>query len=93
MSRPPVNNVSPLREPPWPTDLPGLCERLAERLRRRGLEHPDVAAVALVARGARGETIDEFASALGVDPAVVDAVEAGEHDMPRAIEAYRSGAS
>ncbi len=85
------DNVAPLREAPWSTDLPGLCERLAQRLRRRGVEHPDVAAVALVVRGTRGETVAELAAVLGVAPRVVDAVEAGEHDMKMAVEAYRSG--
>ncbi|MCX7620497.1 MAG: hypothetical protein N2037_06590 [Acidimicrobiales bacterium] len=90
MNGPGYRNVAPLREPPWPTDLPGLCERLAQRLRKVGVEHPDVAAVALVVRGIRGETVEEFAATLGIDAPVVEAVEAGEHDMARAMEAYRS---
>ena len=55
-----------------------FCERLAERLRSKGVTHPVAAAVALTARGARGVAPDEFAVVVGVDPTRLRSVEAGE---------------
>jgi hypothetical protein len=54
-----------------------FCERLAERLRSKGVTHPVAAAVALVARGHRGVDVDPFATAIGVDADELRQIEAG----------------
>ena len=54
-----------------------FCERLAQRLRSRGVAHPVAAAVALVARGHRGVDAEPFAAAIGLDACVLRSVEAG----------------
>jgi hypothetical protein len=58
-------------------DMTILCERLAERLRSKGVTHPVTAAVALVARGHRGLDVEPFADAIGVDAHELCQVEAG----------------
>ena len=59
-------------------DMTIFCERLAERLRSKGVTHPVAAAVALVARGHRGVDVEPFADAIGVDTRELRQVEAGE---------------
>ena len=58
-------------------DMTIACERLAERLRSKGVTHPVAAAVALVARGHRGIDIQPFADVIGVDALELRQVEAG----------------
>ena len=58
-------------------DVTLFCERLAERLRSKGVAHPVAAAVALAARGHRGADIEPFATAIGVDADELRAIEAG----------------
>src|SRR5688500_3015372 len=58
-------------------DMTIFCERLAERLRSKGVPHPVAAAVALVARGHRGVDVEPFAVALGVDADRLRQIEAG----------------
>lgn len=60
-----------------PADLMGLLERVAVRLAHEGAPHPVAAATALTARGHEGVDQSDFASAHGLDPAVVDAAESG----------------
>ena len=59
-------------------DMTIACERLAERLRSKGVTHPVAAAVALVARGQRGVDVEAFADAIGVDVRELRQVEAGQ---------------
>ena len=58
-------------------DMTIFCERLAERLRSKGVPHPVAAAVALVARGHRGVDVEPFAAAIGVDARQLRQIEAG----------------
>ena len=58
-------------------DMTILCERLAERLRSKGVPHPVAAAVALVARGHRGVDIEPFAAAIGIATDELRQIEAG----------------
>ena len=58
-------------------DMTIFCERLAERLRSKGVRHPVAAAVALVARGHRGVDVEPFAAAIGVDARQLRQIEAG----------------
>ena len=58
-------------------DITIFCERLAERLRSKGVAHPVAAAVALVARGHRGVDVQPFADAIGVDALELRQIEAG----------------
>jgi len=58
-------------------DMTQVCERLAERLRSKGVAHPVAAAVALAARGHRAVDIERFAGAIGVDAHQLSQVEAG----------------
>ena len=58
-------------------DVTLFCERLAERLRSKGVAHPVAAAVALAARGHRGVDTDTFAVAIGIDADELRAIEAG----------------
>ena len=58
-------------------DMTIACERLAERLRSKGVAHPVAAAVALVARGHRGIDVEPFADAIGVDAHELRQIEAG----------------
>ena len=60
-----------------PLDMTIYCERLAERLRRKGVSHPVAAAVALAARGHRGVDTASFAAAIGMRAADLSAIEAG----------------
>ena len=60
-----------------PADLMGLLERVAVRLAHEGARHPVAGATALTARGHEGVNQSAFASAHGLDPAVVDAAESG----------------
>jgi hypothetical protein len=62
----------------WATDLDALRRRLAERLRRSGASHPDVAAAALAARGDVGLTVEEWALMTGVEGWAIDEVERGD---------------
>ena len=59
-------------------DMTTFCERLAERLRSKGVPHPVAAAVALVARGHRGVDVEPFADAISVKANELRQVEAGE---------------
>jgi hypothetical protein len=72
-------------EAAYRTDLTRLCERLAERLRCAGAEHPCVAAVALAVRGLAGLTVEEFALMTGVSGWRIDEIERGDSswsDLP-----------
>ncbi len=72
----------------WDTDQTLLCERLAERLHHQGVAHPVAAAVALAVRGDLGCDRRGFAARLGLDPAVVEAADAGQvalADLPAPI--------
>ena len=69
-------------------DLTGLCEKVAERLARQGLEHPVAAAAALTARGLSGLNQPDFAHQVGLTTAEVIAAETGETsfgDLPPPI--------
>lgn len=59
-------------------DVVAFVERLAERLRQDGVAHPVAAAVALAARGRLRSDPEAFAGAVGLDPALLVRVEAGE---------------
>ena len=59
-------------------DMTIFCERLAQRLRSKGVTHPVTAAVALVARGHRGVDVEAFADAIGLDANELRQIEAGE---------------
>jgi len=58
-------------------DMTIYCERLAERLRSKGVPHPVAAAVALVARGHRGVDVEPFADAIGLAARELRQIEAG----------------
>ena len=58
-------------------DVTLFCERLAERLRSKGVTHPVAAAVALAARGHRGVDVQPFADAIGLSTPLLRQVEAG----------------
>ena len=58
-------------------DMTMFCERLAERLRSKGVTHPVAAAVALAARGHRGVDIEQYATDIGVNVPELCEVEAG----------------
>jgi hypothetical protein len=66
-----------------------LLEQLTERLRRRGLAHPDAAAAALAARGATRLDRARYARRLGLDPDLVARAEAGEVPLDRLPAALR----
>ena len=59
-------------------DMTMVCERLAERLRSKGVTHPVAAAVALAARGHRGVDIEPFAADIGLDAHELRRIEAGD---------------
>jgi hypothetical protein len=59
-------------------DLQPLATRLTAGFAHLHLEHPEVAAAAVLARGATGRTIEGFARGHGLAPEVVAAVEAGD---------------
>jgi hypothetical protein len=66
-------------------DLEVLARRMVDGLRRGGAEYPEVAAAALVARGAAGGDRHRFARRHGVDPALLARIEAGRcpmHEVP-----------
>ena len=54
-----------------------LRQRYAHRLHDRGVPNTEVAAAVAAARGRRSETIEQFADHVQVDPAQVEAAEAG----------------
>ena len=62
----------------WPSDLTGVCERLAMHLDRSGATHPVAAAVALAARGHHGLDLADFAAELGLPVEAVQRAEAGD---------------
>jgi len=64
-------------------DHPRMRSRYTERLRRRGVPNAEVAAAVIAARGRAGETIDEFAARLKVDPQAVRGAEAGNIEWER----------
>lgn len=71
-----------------PADLMGLLERVAVRLAHEGARHPVAAATALTARGHEGVNQSDFASAHGLDPAVVEEAESGAvplNELPEAV--------
>ena len=59
-------------------DLTGLCEKVAERLRREGFEHSVAAAAALAARGLSGLGPADFAHSIGLATSEVIAAEMGQ---------------
>jgi hypothetical protein len=59
-------------------DLQPLAARLAAGFRHLHLAHPEVAAAAVLARGASGRTIEGFAQGHGLAPEIVASLEAGE---------------
>lgn len=61
----------------WRPDLDGARRRLTERMDAEGAPWPDVAAAAVVARGAAGLDRASWAAQLQVLDEVVEAVEAG----------------
>jgi hypothetical protein len=72
----------------WVPDLDLARRRLAAGTKIEGVPWPEVAAAALVARGALGLDRATWAERLQVDEAVVTAVEAGvvaEPDVPPAL--------
>ena len=71
-------------------DLTGLCEKVAERLRQQGSEHPVAAAAALAARGLSGLDPDDFADQVGLPAADIVSAESGQTpfgDLPAPIGA------
>lgn len=63
--------------------------RLAERYAEEGRHHPAFCAALVVARGARGLSIEEMAAELGCGPAVLKALERGLIDPAAAPPAVR----
>jgi transcriptional regulator with XRE-family HTH domain len=68
-----------------------LFERLAERLRQAGANHPDAAAVALVARGDSGLDQAEFAQEIGCAVSRLIAIERGEVEIESALSELADG--
>lgn len=69
-----------------------LFERLAERLQQAGVQHPIAATVALVARGDRGLSKQEFAAEVGVAIEVINSAESGDLTLQRTLAALGEAA-
>jgi hypothetical protein len=67
----------PMTVPAYDVDAVAFVERLAERLRSRGLRHPVAAAVAQAARGRHGGAADRWSQHTGLEPDRLAALEAG----------------
>jgi hypothetical protein len=66
----------------WVPDLDVALGVLTRRLAAEGVHWPEIAAAALVARGAAGVDRASWATQLLVSAALVSAVEAGEVPLP-----------
>ena len=62
----------------WRPNLERCRKRFADRLREEGASWPESAADAIVARGASGLSLEEWARRFGVTAELVMAIEAGE---------------
>lgn len=74
----------------WPERAQVARDRLSQRLAVENHPYPEFAACLLVARGARGMSVEEFAALAGAPPELVAGLESGERSpteaTPRLVE-------
>lgn len=70
----------------WPERARIARERLARRLAAEHHPYPEFAACLVVARGARGMTVEEFAALAGIAPDVLAALESGDLSPRKATD-------